>query len=519
MLKISFVKTFTQKSGTQKSGADTAIVGIAPGNKLGAAAAALDKGLITAALKRQTAFTGKAGQIMHITAPEKSAYDRYILFGTGEPDRLTALECENNGGRLAAALAAGATQRAVIFIDSDKSYALDEAAIAAHMAAGAQYRAYDFTKYKDKAEDNKKSAGKAGIAALTFVTAGATGAAKIHKHLEAVAYGTHFARDLMNEPPNILYPDSFAQRLSAELKKCGVTVEIIDEKKMKSLGMGSALAVGQGSARPPRMVVMRWNGKAASKNAKGKAAKDAPLAFVGKGVTFDTGGISIKPAAGMDEMKMDMGGAAAVAGLMMALARRKAKINAVGIVGLAENMPSDRACRPGDIVKSMAGKTIEILNTDAEGRLVLIDAMTYIQRTYKPRLMIDLATLTGAIMVALGTEYAGAFVNDDKLWAQLDEASRETGEKLWRMPLDETYRRAMDSKIADLNNLGDASRYGGACNAAGFLERFVEDERPWAHLDIAGMMTVRADKPTVPRGPAGFGVRVLDRLVADHYEG
>ncbi|MBU0801084.1 MAG: leucyl aminopeptidase, partial [Alphaproteobacteria bacterium] len=493
----------------KKAHADTAVVGILPGNKLTASATALDKGLITAALKRQSAFTGKAGQIMHITAPEKSKYDRYVLFGLGEPAKLTTLECENTGGKLAAALAAGATQKAVIFIDSDKSFKhVDEAAIAAYMAGGMQLRLYAFDKYKEAPKGDAK---KAEIKAVTFVTDAHSNAAKIHKHTEAVAYGAHLARDLMNEPPNMLYPESFAQRIAAEMKPLGVEVEILDAKKMKALGMGSALAVGQGSIRPPCMVVMRWNGL-------GKAAKTKPLAFVGKGVTFDTGGISIKPAGNMDEMKMDMGGAAAVSGLMKCLATRKAKVNVVGIIGLAENMPSDRAYRPGDIIKSMAGKTIEVLNTDAEGRLVLIDAMTYIQRTYKPQMMIDLATLTGAIMVALGTEYAGAFVNNDELWGALESASRETGEKLWRMPLDEAYRKAMDSKIADLNNLGDASRYGGACNAAGFLERFVENECPWAHLDIAGLMLTRADKPTVPRGPMGFGVRVLDRLVADHYE-
>jgi leucyl aminopeptidase len=265
-----------------------------------------------------------------------------------------------------------------------------------------------------------------------------------------------------------------------------------------------------GSIRPPRVVIMRWNGT-------GKKTGSKPLAFVGKGVTFDTGGISIKPAAGMEEMKMDMGGSAAVVGLIRALAKSKAKVDVVGVIGLAENMPSDRAYRPSDIITSLSGKTIEVLNTDAEGRLVLCDALTYVQDTYKPRMIIDLATLTGAIMVALGYEYAGAFVNDEKLWGQLETASKASGEKLWRMPLDQSYRDEMTNNITDLKNLGNLGRYGGACSAAGFLEHFIEDGTPWAHIDIAGTAWIKGDKPTVPRGGTGYGVRLLYRLVLDNY--
>jgi leucyl aminopeptidase len=286
-------------------------------------------------------------------------------------------------------------------------------------------------------------------------------------------------------------------------------VEVLDEKKMAKLGFGAHLAVGMGSIRPPRVVIMRWNGTSKKSN--------KPLAFVGKGVTFDTGGISIKPAAGMEEMKMDMGGSAAVVGLIRALAQSKAKVDVVGIVGLAENMPSDRSYRPADIVTSLSGKTIEVLNTDAEGRLVLCDALTYVQKTYKPSMIIDLATLTGAIMVALGFEYAGAFVNDDKLWGQLEKASKATGEKLWRMPLDQAYRDEMTNNITDLKNLGNQGRYGGACSAAGFLEHFIEDGTPWAHLDIAATAWMKTEKATVPKGGTGFGVRLLYRLVLDNY--
>jgi leucyl aminopeptidase len=504
MIKINFVKP-----AADIPSADALIVGIYSDNKLSKAAAALDKAFIQSALKRQANFTGKAGQILSLTPPDKSKYDRYILLGMGTRKELSLIECETMGGNLAAALKDGVTQKAVILLDDDAATRkLPEGAQAAHMALGAQLRVYNFDKYKNSPKGSKT----ASLKSLTFVTPQNTASSKLFKHCDAVSQGTYLARDLMNEPPNVLYPQSFAQRIVSELKPLGVSVEILDEKKMQTLGMGAALAVGQGSIRPPRMVVMRWMGAGKTK------ASPAPIAFVGKGVTFDTGGISIKPAASMDEMKMDMGGAAAVTGLMKALATRKAKVNVVAIVGLAENMPSDRAYRPGDIITSMAGKTIEVLNTDAEGRLVLCDAMTYIQRTYKPQLMIELSTLTGAIMIALGTEYAGAFANDDNLWAQLQDASSLTGEKMWRMPLDDCYRRAMDGKITDLNNMGDASRYGGACNAAAFLEAFVEDERPWCHLDIAGMMINRADKPTIPRGPAGYGVRILDRFVADHYE-
>jgi len=274
------------------------------------------------------------------------------------------------------------------------------------------------------------------------------------------------ARDLVNEPPNSIYPASYAKLIKKQLAPMGVEVEILNETKMKKLGFGALLSVGQGSARESQTVIMRWNGN--------KTAKKAPIAFVGKGVTFDTGGISLKPGPDMDLMKMDMGGSATVVGTMKALAGRKAKVNAIGIVGLVENMPSSNAYRPGDIITSHAGKTIEILNTDAEGRLVLADILTYVQAKYKPEVIVDLATLTGAIMVALGFEYCGTFANDNDLWKQIENASQNTGEKFWRMPLDEAYRKEMESDIADLRNLGKTG-YGGACSAAGFLEHFINE--------------------------------------------
>jgi len=332
-------------------------------------------------------------------------------------------------------------------------------------------------------------------------------AKKAFAPLEGVAEGIFRTRDVVSEPANVIYPKTFAAE-ARKLEKLGVKVTVLGIREMTKLGMGSLLGVGQGSARESQLVVMEWNG--------GKA-KEAPLAICGKGVTFDTGGISIKPAAGMEDMKWDMGGAGVVLGLMEALARRKAKANVVGFCGLVENMPDGNAQRPGDIVKSMSGQTIEVLNTDAEGRLVLADLLWYAQETYKPRLVIDLATLTGAIMIALGTFHAGLFSNDDELSSRLTAAGKVVGEPLWRMPLGEEYDRMIDSDAADMKNIGN--RYGGSITAAQFIQRFVKKGTPWAHLDIAGVTWADKAKPTVPKGATAFGVRLLERFVAEHYEG
>jgi leucyl aminopeptidase len=321
-----------------------------------------------------------------------------------------------------------------------------------------------------------------------------------------VVDGALLARDLVNEPANVLGPVEFAAR-AGELAALGVKVEILTEKEMKKLGMGSLLGVAQGSSRGARLAVMQWNG--------GKA-KDKPIAFVGKGVTFDTGGNSMKPASGMEDMKGDMGGAAAVVGLMHALAARKAKANVVGIIGLVENAVDANAQRPGDIVTSMSGQTIEVLNTDAEGRLVLADALWYCNDRFQPKFMIDLATLTGAIMVALGQLHAGLFSNNDELAERLSEAGRQTQERVWRMPLGPDYDKLLDSKNADMKNIG--GRYGGAITAAQFLQRFVKDT-PWAHLDIAGTAMGAPGNEINQSWASGFGVRLLDRLVRNHYEG
>lgn len=492
-------------STTAKSKADTLALTISSAKKggkpvPGAVAAKLDAemgGLVQAALKRSPKFTGAVGQCLTLTPPAKSAYARVILLGVGEAKAQNRAGMEKSGAALLSALDAAGVESLILYPDSGESPEL-----AAALVAGLTLKTYRFDRYRDKkkAQENASTLKK-----LEAVIPGAAAAAKIFRAEQAVAEGVFTARDLVNMPPNDLYPQSYAALIEKDLKLPGLSITVMDEKKLKTMGCGAHLAVGQGSARPPRLVVMEWNGTGA------KATNKGPLVLVGKGITFDTGGISLKPGANMDEMKMDMAGSAAVVGVMKALALRKAKAHVVGIVALAENMPSDRAYRPGDIITSLAGKTIEVLNTDAEGRLVLCDALTYAQQKYKPDAIIDLATLTGAIVVALGNEYCGSFVNDDTLWQRIEKAGKDCGEKYWRMPLDETYRKDVESKVADLRNIGSAGK-AGSCTAAAFLEWFIGDGVRWAHLDIAGTGMSSSI------GGTGFGVRTLDRLVAAHYE-
>ncbi len=370
---------------------------------------------------------------------------------------------------------------------------------AAEISFGLALRAYDFTIYRS---GDTKPPG-----AVTFMIASPEAVAARAAPFAAVAEGVFFTRDLTNEPANVLTPDDFAARLAA-MQELGLDVDILDESEMKRLGMNALLGVGQGSANPSKIVVMSWNG--------GKQG-EAPLAVIGKGVTFDTGGISIKPAAGMEDMTADMGGAGVVAGLMRALALRKAKANVVGLVGLVENMPDGKAQRPGDVVRSMKGDTIEVINTDAEGRLVLADVFWYAQERFKPKGMIDLATLTGAMVVALGHENTGVFSNDDKLCNALLKAAKSEGEGAWRMPMGDNYDALLKSRIADMKNV--TGREGGAITAACFLQRFVKPETPWCHLDIAGTASVKTDTAYAPKGATGWGVMTLDRLVRDMFEG
>ncbi len=364
---------------------------------------------------------------------------------------------------------------------------------------GIELKAYQFNLYKSKKDKNNIN-----IQVLKSKN-------QINKNiklkLDAVLKGVNFTKDLVSEPGNILHPDEYAKRL-AKLKKIGLKITIYDEKKLKKLGCNALLGVGQGSIRGSYLVTMEWNGSKSKSN---------PLAFVGKGVCFDTGGISLKPARFMEDMTYDMAGSAVVVGLMKNFALRKAKINAVGVVGLVENMPGGNAQRPGDIVKSYSGKTIEVLNTDAEGRLVLADALTYTEKKFKPKLIVDLATLTGAIVVALGSEYAGLFSNNDKLSQQLFEAGKKVDEKVWRLPLHKNYNKLMDSKNADMQNINYVGG-AGSTTAAQFLERFIINKTPWAHLDIAGMAFSKYAGALNSGGATGYGVRLLNKFVEENYE-
>jgi leucyl aminopeptidase len=379
---------------------------------------------------------------------------------------------------------------------------------AASFALGASLRDYSFKKYKTKT--GKKAAKKPAektLKKLIVHCADPRAAGQAFGPNRAIVDGVNLARNLVNEPANVLGPAEFAQRAKA-LTKVGVQVEVLSEAALKRKGMGALLAVGQGSVRPSHVVVMQWKGAG--------ARGGAPIAIVGKGVTFDTGGISLKPAGGMEDMKGDMAGAACVVGLMQALAERKAKVNAVGVIGVTENMPGGNATRPGDVVTAMSGRTIEVLNTDAEGRMVLADCLWYAQDRFKPKALINLATLTGAVMVALGKEHAGLFSNNDKLSEWLTAAGIETGEKLWRLPLGPKYDKLVDSKVADIKNTG--GRWGGSISAAQFLQRFVKESTPWAHLDIAGTAMASGDTEINRSWGSGFGVRLLDQLIKDHYE-
>jgi leucyl aminopeptidase len=444
-------------------------------------------------------FKGKNGSVLEIVAPAGLDIARLIVLGVGKPRDLKGKALVKLGGIAMGRIPPSATSATIMADLSGGAMKPDEVA---EMALGIRLRAYGFDQYKTKRKEDEERANEVKV---TIAVATPAGAEKAFAPRAAVANGVVLARDLINEPANVLYPEEFARR-AGELEKVGVAVEVLDIVAMKKLGMNALLGVGRGSEHESRLVIMRWNG--------GKKGSD-PVAFIGKGVCFDTGGISIKPAGGMEDMKGDMAGAACVVGLLHALAERDARVNAIGAIGIVENMPDGRAQRPGDIVTTMSGQTIEIINTDAEGRLVLADVLHYVNTRFKPKFMIDLATLTGAIIVALGHEHAGLFANDDKLAERLLKAGAETGELLWRMPLGSEYDKKIDSKFADMKNTG--GRDGGAITAAQLLQRFV-DKTPWAHLDIAGTGMGSPQTDTNKSWASGFGVRLLDRLVADYYE-
>ncbi|MEM1106743.1 MAG: leucyl aminopeptidase [Pseudomonadota bacterium] len=466
------------------------------GAKLPEEAIQLDEasgGLIAEALSAER-FTGKLGQQAMVVMPKSAPARRVVLVGGGKRADRTPDTLERLGAELVKSQGMSGF--------SSLSFLVSAPVDAAHAAAGAELAAYRFDTYFTKL----KPAQKPSLERFALVTSDVDAAEAAFIPLAAEAAGTCLARDLMNEPPNILYPEAFAARAKA-LEAEGVEVTVLGEEEMSKLGMGSLLGVGQGSVRDSQLAVMRWSGGGA----------EAPVCLVGKGVCFDSGGISLKPGPGMEDMKGDMGGAAAVTGAMLALARRKAKANVVGLIGLVENMPGANAQRPGDIVTSASGQTIEIQNTDAEGRLVLADVLWYAQETFKPRAIVDLATLTGAIVISLGQEHAGLFSNNDDLATALSKAGEASGEKVWRLPLGEAYDALLKSRFADMRNIG--GRSAGSITAAQFLQRFVDKDTPWAHLDIAGVAWRDSAKPaTDPSWPSGFGARLLSRWIADSYE-
>ena len=445
-------------------------------------------------------FEGEPGSIAEFFLPEGGEVRRVLLVGIGTDAQKQGGGQERAGSALVARLLTSGETRLVVDLTGLPAAGAGEAA--AHIAFGALLRSWRHDVYRTRLPAKSRPS-----LAETVVVGGGRDVPAAWERLKAVADGIAFTRALVSEPANILYPESFVERCLA-LTDLGVTVEVLDEAAMRALGMGALLGVAQGSARPPRLLVMRWDGTNGTRE---------PIAFVGKGVTFDTGGISIKPAGGMEDMKWDMGGAGAVAGAMKALATRKAAAHVIGVCGLVENMPDGNAQRPGDVVTTMSGQTVEVINTDAEGRLVLCDAITWVQRTHKVKTVIDLATLTGAMIVALGHEHGGLFSNNDELAERLLAAGAASGDKLWRFPLSEAYDKLIESPIADMKNVGP--RDAGSISAAQFIQRYVEDGVRWAHLDIAGMVWAAKPGTLHDKGATGYGVRLLDRLVADHFEG
>ena len=494
-MKVSFAKLSRPASGA-------VAVGVSDGGKLGKTGQIIDRstgGALWAAMKAAK-HTGQSGKTLTVYAPPRSKLTKVVVIGLGKAKDMTTQSLEEAGAILYGALSKEA--RVTIVIDDIKNAAEDGGDLAAAIASGVVLKSYRFDKYRT----TEKASAKPKLKSIAVSSNAFADARAAYKVREAVNAGVLLTRDLVSEPPNVLNPVTFSD-LAKGMAGDGLKVKEIGRKDMEKMGMGALLGVAQGSITEPKMIVFEWNG--ADKN-------DPTVAFVGKGVTFDSGGISLKPGAGMWDMKWDMGGAGVVTGLFKALAGRKAKVNAVGILGLVENMPDAKAQRPGDVVTSADGQTIEVLNTDAEGRLVLADALWYVQEHHKPDTIVDLATLTGAIIAALGEHYAGLFSNDDELSTQLQAAGQSVNERLWRMPVGPEYDKMINSPIADMKNLG--GRYAGATTAAQFLQRFIRKGTAWAHLDIAGVTWSEGSTALAPKGGTGYGVRLLDRFVADQYE-
>ncbi len=487
---------------------DVLILPVLSGQSFGAGGREKDKAASSrffTILSKNPDFKAERGQTLLVDLTDDAVPYRAVLYvGLGDGGSLSNAQIEEIAGKAYAAAKKEHKSAAILACDlTAKASECGEAA--ACFANAMRLRSYSFTKYKTKNPDPK------GLEAIAVLCGeGLKSAQAAYKPMESVTNGVIDARNLVSEPPNVINPVTYAKLVKNLFKGLDVKIKVLDDKKMAKMGMEAIVAVGKGSATPSRMVLIEYNGL-------GKASKTPSVAFVGKGVTFDTGGISIKPAAGMEDMKFDMAGSAAVVGAMKALAGRGARVHAVGAIGLAENLLSERSYRPSDILKSYSGQTIEVMNTDAEGRLVLADTLTYVQREYKPKTVIDLATLTGAMMVALGHEFAGTFATGKELYDALERAGTAVDEDVWRMPLHKEFDKQIASPIADMRNLG-ASRYAGACTAAAFLQRFIEGDTEWAHIDIAGTAWIKADKNVVPKGATGFGVRLLDRFVRDRYE-
>ena len=439
-------------------------------------------------------FEPKPGKIFETFAPQNGKMTRLVFVGAKAADK-EASPFEAAGAALAARYLTGGVRTLAV----DAGAADMSAANLAALLTGLTLRAWRHDRYRTRLKDEQKVS-----LAEVMVCGAPAGSEEAWHEAAALVEGVSFTRELVTEPPNIIYPESFVERCIERLSGTGAEVEVLDEAQMRELGMGALLGVSQGSEREARLLVMRWNG--------GEAGAK-PTVFVGKGVTFDSGGISIKPGAGMEDMKWDMGGAGAVAGTMVALAKRKAKANVIGVCGLVENMPDGKALRPSDVITTMSGQTVEVLNTDAEGRLVLCDALTWVQRNCEPERIVDLATLTGAMIIALGYEHGGLFANNDDLAEQLTKAGRVSGDKLWRFPLSPEYDKLLDSPIADMKNVGP--RGAGSITAAQYLQRFIENDTPWAHLDIAAMVWAQKPGATWDKGATGYGVRLIDSFVRE----
>ncbi|MEP7244161.1 MAG: leucyl aminopeptidase [Gammaproteobacteria bacterium] len=449
-------------------------------------------------------FKGSLAEFCEVLAPHGLEASRVLVVGAGDLSKINLTDLEHLGGSLCARVLASGATTLVVDATGLVTSPVDEAEIAVRIAFGARLRAYRFDRYRTA--DLERSASV--LTEITVFTSQARVCEKRFARYEAVAAGVFLARDLVAEPANVLFPKAFAQRAQA-LTEHGVRVEVLGEKKLAQLGFGALLGVSQGSAFEPQVVICEYNGT------RGKRS-EPPVVLAGKGVTFDAGGISIKPSAGLETLKMDMGGAASVFGAIKTLALRKARCHVIGICGLVENMVSGSAQRPGDVVTSLSGKTIEIINTDAEGRLVLCDILWYAQQRFKPKVIVDLATLTGAIVIALGQDYAGLFCNDSSLASELIAAGSATGDVLWQFPMGEGYDKHLDSLIADVKNLGPNE--GRSIIAAQFIKRFVQEGVAWAHVDFGGMVWKDEDTPLSPEGATGFGVRLLDEWIATHHE-